>query len=234
MNELWRRCGNNLILAIAILTVIPGCVGTGKKEVADLPASVEAYFRICHPLDGAMVLQVFETGDMLGSAELDWVSSPDGWKIDVSSAAGFNIVSLDQSGKDLKVTGTMAGKFPKVIVDDDGFLEVDGNFVGLKSSEVPCLLRGTLPRSWAPLVYAVEGKQDLRMKIRAEDDDRNILIRTRNLGDSIDEEVCADISWRNMLFFKSKLKWCVSGKGLNKGSISGIKQFSIKWVQFEG
>lgn len=234
MNELTCRIQAKQILTVTMLVVLTGCVGTGKKSTVELPAVVESYFKICNPLDGALVMQVFEAGDLMGSAEMDWVSTSEGWKIDVSNAAGFNVVTLNQAGKDVNVTGMMARKFPAVKVDAGGFLVVDGNFVGIKSTEIPCLLKGALPRSWTPLIYGVEGQPEKVMRIRAEDDGRNILIRTKTLGDSKSEEVCAYVSWRNMLFFKSKLRWCVSGPGLRKGIISGIKQFSIKWVQFEG
>jgi hypothetical protein len=221
-------------LVFFVTAGLSGCVGVGKKEPVPLPAAMESYFRICSPLDGALVMQVFNAGDLLGSAEMDWSSDEKGWKIDLSNAAGFNIASLTQNGNTLKTTGSQAKKMPAMSVDGEGFLNIDGNFVGIKSKEIPCLLHGALPRSWTPLIFAVEGHQDKRIKISIGDDQRDIIVRTRHLGDSKSEEICAEISWRNKLIFSSTVKWCVSGAGLKKGEITGIKDYSVKWVRFDG
>jgi hypothetical protein len=211
-----------------------GCVATGPKESRTLPASMESYFRICNPLSGAMVVRALDDGNLLGSSEMEWSSSDSGWRIDLSNAAGFNLATLINTGRNLTRTGEHAGRLPPMSVDAEGFLEVDGNFVGIKAQEVPCLLASALPRSWIPLIYMVEGNQDSRFKISIEDDERDIIVRTRNLGHPEKEQICAEISWRNKLIFKSTLKWCVEGKGLMKGEMSGLNNLSVKWVRFEG
>ncbi len=222
-----------VLLAIVVMFA-SGCVVTGTKTPRTLPASMESYFRICNPLAGAMAVRVIDDGNLLGSSEMEWESQESGWKIDLSSAAGFNVATLVHTGRTVSVTGQHAARLPEMAVDADGFLEVDGNFVGIKAREIPCLLASVLPRSWTPLIYAVEGSENNRFKILIEDDDRDIIVRTRHLGDPGKEQVCADISWRNKLIFKTTLKWCVEGKGLMKGEISGLNNLSVKWVRFEG
>ena len=216
-----------------ILGLASGCVATGTKDPRPLPASMESYFRICSPLNGAMVVRASDDGNLLGSSEMEWESEEAGWKIDLSNAAGFNIATLVNAGRTVTITGQHAGRLPPMSVNTDGFLEIDGNFVGLKAREIPCLLASALPRAWTPLIYSVEGNQDNRFKIFIEDDERDIVVRTRNLGDPTKEQICADISWRNKLIFKSTLKWCVEGKDLLRGEISGLNNLSVKWVRFE-
>jgi hypothetical protein len=223
---------NRLALCV-LLVMLPGCT-FGKRETVSLPAVMESYFRLCHPLSGALAMQVFNSGNLLGSAEMDWASDEEGWNIELTNAAGFTIVTLKQTGSLIGITGPQAKRFPAVAVDKSGFLEVDGHFVGIKSREVPCLLQGALPRAWMPLVYGVEGISDKRARILIGDDERDIVVRTRNMGDDKSEEVCADISWRNKLIFKSEVRWCVQGQGLKKGSITGISDYSVQWVRFDG
>jgi hypothetical protein len=181
-----------------------------------------------------MVVRASDEGNLLGSSEMEWESEEAGWKIDLANAAGFNLATLVNAGRKITITGQYAERLPPMAVNTDGFLEVAGNFVGIKAREIPCLLGSALPRAWTTLIYSVEGNQDDRFKILIEDDERDIVVRTKNLGDPTKEQICADISWRNKLIFKSTLKWCVEGKGLNKGEISGLNDLSIKWVRFDG
>ena len=222
------------VLLPILVVLVSGCVATGQKESRQLPASMESYFRICSPLNGAMVVRASDEGNLIGSSEMEWESEEAGWKIDLSSAAGFNLATLTNTGRSIKISGQFAGRLPPMAVDTEGFLEVDGNFVGVKAREIPCLLASALPRSWTPLIYSVEGNQDDRFKILIEDDERDIVVRTKHLGDPAKEQICADISWRNKLIFKSTLKWCVEGKDLNKGELSGLNDLTVKWVRFEG
>jgi hypothetical protein len=222
------------ILLPIFIILAAGCVATGPKESRQLPASMESYFRICSPLNGAMVVRASDEGNLLGSSEMEWESEEAGWDIEISNSAGFNLATIVNAGRKITITGQQAGRLPPMAVNTDGFLEVDGNFIGIKAREIPCLLASALPRSWTPFIYSVEGNQDDRFKILIEDDEREIVVRTRHLGDQSKEQICADISWRNKLIFRSTLKWCVEGKDLNTGEISGINDLSVKWVRCEG
>lgn len=216
-----------------LLAILPGCT-FGKRESVPLPAVMESYFRICQPLSGALAMQVFDSGNLQGSAEMDWTSDENGWNIELTNAAGFTVVTMKQTGSIVEIAGPQAKKIPSIAVDRGGFLAVDGHFVGIKSREVPCLLQGALPRAWTPMVYNVEGISDKKARIEIADDERDIVVRTRNMGDDKTEEVCADITWRNKLIFKSEVRWCVQGQGLKKGSISGIGNYSVQWVRLDG
>lgn len=220
------------IFVLVLLTALGGCT-FGRKEAVPIPAVMDSYFRICHPLSGALAIQIFTNGDLMGSAEVDWSSAENGWNIDVSNAAGFTVVNLQESGGTVKAEGPQAKNFPAVSVDDSGFLIVDGNFVGIKSREIPCFLQGALPRAWTPLVNDVTATSDRRARIEINDDEREIIVRTKNIGDEKSEEICANVTWRNKLIFKSEIRWCVSGAGLKRGAITGLGNYSVKWVRFD-
>lgn len=221
----------SLFRASLLCVVLSGCT-LGKKESVPLPAVLESHFRACQPLNGAMVLQVFLSGALQGSVELDWASDDGGWKADMTDAAGFSVLRLHQTGREVRTSGPARKRFPVVTVDADGFLRMNGHFVGIKAREVPCLLHSALPRAWTLSVIG-HSKKSSNALIDIDDGDRDITVRLKNLGDASNEEVCADISWRNKLIFESQVRWCVRGPGLKRGELSGIGDYTVKWVQFD-
>jgi hypothetical protein len=220
------------LLIISMLGLILSGCSFGKKENVPLPAVLESYFRSCQPLDGAMSMQLFLSGALQGSVEVDWVSDDAGWKVDVTDAAGFSLVRIHQKARDVRISGPASKRFPPVIADRDGFLRVDGHFVGVKAKEVPCLLHGALPRPWA-LSIKNRTTRSSETRLTIDDGDRDIVVGIKKLGDPKNEELCTDISWRNKLVFKSTVRWCVRGPGLRTGDLTGVGDYTVKWVQFD-
>lgn len=215
---------------VALMLLLTGCITGAPSEPKILPAVVHPLFEPCVPNDGASAVQIFKDGLIQATLEVQWKAKGDGdWALEVTNAAGITMVSLEKAGAKLNFAGKGVQRFPKLSIDSEGFLEVDGDAVGIKASEVPCVLGFRLPRSWMSLVRDVE-TEGKKMSVEMADGRREIRMTVKDTDKA--DASCTRITWSNYLLFKQKLNWCRSGASAQKrqAAMTGIENFTFKWV----
>jgi len=199
---------------------------------ARLPVVLEPYFAACTPGDGAAATQVFEDGSLLGSAQSEWIAKADGsWEAVVETPLGNTLLTVIRSGAVLTYQGPLAERLPQLAVGPGGFLEIEGVRTGLRADEVPCLLAFKLPAAWRPLLRDVE-MSDSKVVAHFDDATRDIdLSATR--GSAGLGEVCAAVSWRRFLLFKSSVTYCLPAGRVKQAVLSGVGDYSLTWVRLD-
>jgi len=212
---------------------LAGCQTIGGAPTqARLPAVLEPYFATCTPGDGAAAAQVFADGSLLGSAQGEWVAkAKDSWEAVIETPLGNTLLTVVRSGATLTTQGPLAQRLPQLAVGEAGFLEIEGVRSGLRADEVPCLLDFKLPAAWRPLLQEVEGKGS---KIVAHFADAHRDIDLTAIRDRVGlGEVCAVVSWRRFLVFKSSVSYCLPGGRTKQAVLSGVGDYSLTWVRLD-
>lgn len=219
------------LLVLGLL--LQGCQTTAPSGDVKVPAVLDHLFIPCQPGDGATTLQVFDSGHLLGSGEAEWIAKgPGTWDVEVSSAVGSTMLKLQRRTGEVKAEGKLAAKVPKLAVNGNGFLEIDGHFVGLKADEIPCLLNFGLPRPWMTQAAALE-LSDRRTVVDFVEPSRTMTVTATDLGNRTREKVCTELSWRSFLWFHDSLTWCQAPSGKREATLSGVADYSIKWVKLD-
>lgn len=227
------RLSRDLLGAAALALLAAGCQTGGPREEVKVPAVLDPLFTPCLPGDGATTLQVYDGGQLLGSGEAEWLAKPQGdWDVEVSNTVGQTMMKLSRRPHVLRADGKLASRLPKLGITDKGFLEVDGHLIGLKVDEVPCLLNFGLPRGWMNQAYGLE-QSDRRTVVRFEDSVRTMRVTATDLGNRQKERVCTELRWRTFLWFHDQLTWCQAPSGKREATLTGVGDYSIKWVKLD-
>lgn len=221
---------------LGLLAALAGCQTGAPKEPVSIPVVLQPLFETCYPNDGAMTLQVFKADGILTSLDLAWKAEPDGdWELEVANAAGMTLANVRRKGQTLTTEGRAADKMPRLTILKDGFLAVDGEHLGLKASELPCVLGYRLPRSWTLLARGVDTEGRVTT-LDLGDDRRDIAVTVKDAAKGADA-VCTKISWSRYLVFHTRLLWCQTpnsrgGSAARKrqASLSGIGDHQLKWT----
>jgi hypothetical protein len=192
-------------------------------------------FETCEPNDGAVTLSVFKGGGILATMDVVWKAKEKGdWELEVANAAGLPMVHMTRTGGKIE-TESKIDKLPKLAVLTDGFLAVNGEHIGVKASEVPCILGFRLPRSWMSLAREVETEG--RVSTIHMGDERRELVTTVKDAAQDANAVCTRISWSRFLFFGAHLSWCQNpnahgGPTVKRrmASLTGVDDYVLKWV----
>lgn len=202
------------------------------KQV-QLPTTYSQYFDACLQGDGAVNLQLFETEDLVGGADLEWiVDEGKGWRAELVNPVGQSLLQLNYAveNKLIEKAGQLAERLPDFAVDDQGFLRVKGQFVPIRAMEVPCLLKFRFPSRWLDRVtdYQMYAQS---AKLQIQEQERSIEMNAAGFAANGPEtKVCADISWTRFLgLFRSTLIVCQSYGTPNTGSIRGLDTMSLRW-----
>lgn len=218
-----------LLLLLALLTA---CATTLPDEPVAVPAMLQPIFQPCAPGDGAATMQAFQSDQLLGSSEVEWVAKANGdWDVEVTNALGVPVLKLKRTGMKLAISGQLAAKLPKLGIEKSGFLVVDGNKVGIRAMEVPCMLAFRLPRGWMNRI-ASRDDEGLDVHLSVAEEGRDLDLTARHITDAVKNgTLCARFAWKTMLFFASSLDWCqtVASKQ-QEATLRGIEDYALKWV----
>ncbi len=219
--------------ALLILWGVSGCQTMPTRHDIKVPAVLDPLFILCLPGDGAMTLEAFDDGQVLGSGESEWVAQATGdWDLEVSNSVGQAMLKVARRGESIRPEGRLAAKLPEFGVDSHGFLEVDGHLIGVKADELPCMLNFGLPRAWMALADDLEISGSTA-KLHFSDEVRSIAVTAKALGQKGKERVCTELTWRTFLWFHDTLTWCESPWGKPEATLSGIRDYSLKWVKLD-
>lgn len=210
--------------------MLVNCVTVPYKPVT-LPITVDARFDRCLAGDGLGRITL-EEKDLRLDLDLEWIIQDGVLNSQMFSSLGETLLSLKvvREPPELQIDGRVKEKLPTIELDNDGFLEIDGNFVGIKGWELACFLKHRFPRSWLDHVRQHEINENT-IKLRVEEDGRDIDLRANTVPlDNI--KVCAVINWRNAFgIVKSTLEVCnVEEKGTYSTTFSGYDDYELKWV----
>lgn len=200
-------------------------------ENLELPLTVDSKFSVCMEGDGANVVEYSIEDNFAGSGEVEWIAkSSDELIIQAVSPMGQPIYQLKyhKESNNLNAIDYVGLAPTQLGVDNDGFLEVDGNFVPVKIEELPCLLRSQYPKTWLRNVVG-KSLRDKFILIRISEDKRTIKMKI-GLDNKIQTD-CAKISWRRFLFLKYEFLLC-----LNQNSAGFLKfedKFEAKWKRLD-
>jgi hypothetical protein len=197
---------------------------------------LQPLFETCQPNDGAMTLQVFKAGGIVTTLSLVWkVQESGNWELEVDNAAGITLMHMMRTGNAVSTDGPAAARLPQVTILKDGFLAVNGEPVGLKAGELPCVLGYRLPRSWLALTASVETAGRVST-VEMRDERRRLTVTVKDAAKGADA-VCTQISWTKYLVFHTHLHWCQTpdsraGSAVHKRQavLSGIDDYQLKWV----
>jgi len=211
-----------------------GCVHTGSQEAPQVPAVLQPLFMSCAPADGASAMQIFQGDSLLGSVEVEGLAKAGGdWDVEATNAVGLPVLKLSRRGAKIAASGGLAGKLPRLSVRKDGFLLVDGHMVGIKATEIPCLLAFRLPRPWFERLTDVDTEGG-RIVLGVEEKSRDIEIVAKGLAESkATAQVCSQLSWTRLLVFTSELHWCQSVTGRQEATLRGVEDYALKWTRID-
>lgn len=202
-----------------------------------LPEILKSQFAPCIPREGTVEL-TFQHKRSIKASEvtLDFVAdSSQKLRAELTNPLGQTMlgITLDPPGRKLAFSGRSAkGLKEQVTVDDKGFLEVDGNFTGIKLSELICGLGGVWPEPWLNKLttfQVISDKGQKSARLVAEDERRKIKLTLPLTGEM--PRRCADISISYALgLHREKVAMCLHpNKGL--GSLSRSKpDQSLRWA----
>jgi len=210
--------------------LLSGCVTTSQQNQIKLPEGLKAYFAPCKSANGAMAMRIYEEDDLRLTSEVEWMSTNAGyWKIEMISPMGQILAGIRYKKNGVFGSQYIADKMPKIILRQDGFLDVDDNLLGIKPSEVSCILKSKLPINWIPELYSFEGRGD-QVALNFADGTRAIEV-VLNKSQESSANNCVTIKWGHYLgLVTSELDWCFSK---NKAAISGIGDLKLNWVNLD-
>lgn len=211
------------------------CQTTKSVEVT-LPAAMEGAFDTCGKSDGEFSFVVEQKNVPAFNGTAEWAGeSPHKWEIIVYHVMGQNLLrtKYDKAADGMIISGPLATKVPKIATNRDGFITVDGHFVALKASEIPCLLKWKFPRTWRTQVYQVENK-DSMIRLYGGDDERDWEISAPKLANLRNRDICTTVRWSRFLgMFKSHVSFCMRILSPQRGVVSGIDNYRVEWKNAE-
>jgi len=160
------------------------------------------YFHPCKKMSGDFNFILSKKTDVLLKSYMEWSSRLEGvYSIAFVSPLGNDLLFFKAENRELSLSGLDRFKNISILVDDDGFLKIGGRWLGIKSSEVPCFLKGELPFEWLDKARVLK-KEDTHDVVHINDSSRHIEIdfyynKKREL-----EKKCIRMYWNIFWIFK--------------------------------
>lgn len=223
------RIGLRQAILLSVLAVFSGCATYPNQQNPRLPAVAESLFDSCETGDGAMAMRAIADDLLVGVAEAEWLAQKGAWTLQLLSPLGQTILSLKHGNGGLALQGPLARQLPALATRKDGFLEVDGHFVGIKAAEIPCFLQGKLPSPWRSDLKAVH-EDGLKQRFWFDDEERVVKVTAIRSSQRPDlRKFCAQIKWGSFLF-RNKLLICREVTDKMTTTVSGIGAYRLEWV----
>lgn len=219
-----------------IAAVTLGCQTLPKIEIASLPPTLEGLFTICSGGEGSLSVSVLIESEFLGSALFDWVSDRERrgteWNGEFRTALGHSILTVSLGGREIIMSGAIARQLPPIRIRPDGFLEIDGHFVGIKGKELPCLFKFRFPREWLAKITRFEREAD-RALLESEPDGRSVKVVAEGMSSPPARSVCAEVSWRRFFgMVKSVATFCHHYDKQKRSSLK-VGSIEVNWIDID-
>lgn len=222
----------NKPIFIVLILLLTSCQTVQPVEDLGLSIPVQRLFQKCSSKGGGLVLQSRDSKVVFPELMIDWVSKTEStWMLETFDAIGRSVLNIDFAAPVLVVDGPLASKLPQITSDSEGFFLVDGQFMGLKVKEIPCLLQGALPEEWM-LSSAIKKVENKKVHIKFIEQDRNITVRFDNIEKPY--QICSRFEWSYFLGLrKASLVWCFLNDKSKKTVLTAKDYFSIGWQNYE-
>jgi hypothetical protein len=177
-------------------------------------------------------MQLFESGALLASSEIEWTSrSRDHWDMEILGPAGNTMATVSRHGLYIEAKGPQSRRLPPMSINLEDHLLIDDHFTGLKAQEVLCVLSGRLPYEWLSDLTAIE-RQKHETHLHFRDENREITTVFETFKD-MEPRICTRISWCEYWLFSHEIKWCLSERKQRLVTLEGWLDYSLKWVRIE-
>lgn len=195
----WKKFALNLTFKAITLSSILGCQTLPSPKQIPFPQDIAQICKKCASRDGS-IRYYSEPGSPI--LLVDWVSDERaGVHAIAQNPLGQKVLELEMTRGEVNISHELNRK---LTVDAEGFLRVDGHFVGLKANELPCFLGFSLPESWKNL-GAFSSSQPKVVELK--DERRRIEIRKLDGIKSIE----ASVMWPGFWYFnENKLRFNLS------------------------
>lgn len=223
-----------LLIFVSYIYVFIGCQTTKSNQELEIPKSMLPLFSKCGNADGgAKVSFTFENKPLNGLA-LDWIKDNSRFAGEISNPLGQTVMSFEivESLKKVEIKSQNLISNVSYKIDSKGFLEIDGHRVGIKTSELSCLLEFKIPFSWSESLSRVglvkKGKIPFKYIMEFEEEDR-VIWTSLHLGE---RKLCSKIKWSEYLGLVShKIIVCQHiGKSPWKGEIRYGEDYDLEWI----
>ena len=153
-------------------TLSVGCVGW--RPVGELKEITDPLQASCSTSEGERSLSLYRNNEFQFSSLFSWRIEQSKISAEVYDAVGRTLAEIVIPDNGRKLHGAMTPKLPHVAIEAEGFVVIDNRNIGLKNSELSCILTGNLPPAWirGPKATFVPGKS----KFRFSDEKRTIVI----------------------------------------------------------
>ena len=181
--------------------LIVSCQCFDKGEKANYSLEQKKFFGACSIGDGYGVLEISDEGRHKFKGEFEWLASEGTYEINILNPFGESLLTLQRKGNKLSLKNNPLKKV-NLRVNDKGFLLFDDHWVGLRTDEIPCFLKGKIPAKWLDNKesYVMSPKKD---KFYLEEEDRRIFLSFS------EDKVCLDIHWNVFwIFRRTSVKIC--------------------------
>jgi hypothetical protein len=208
-----------------------------KITEINLPVQVSKTFQNCTASDGAVRLAFRREHDYLGNIELEWLTSNDTAIFQIYEPLGRTLLKAEylKRTRGFVYSGLWAYEMPEITVNKENFINIKGQLMGLKLSEVACLLNSNLPSSWLNQVVWYSSQKN-KTVLKIEDKARKIrVVSTVNQGDEFHRKTCANIKWSNWFgIIKNNIDICLDqSKSGNSGRLVGVGDYAVEWENLD-
>jgi hypothetical protein len=223
----------SLWILIGALALVPACASRPKVMDSPVSATLAESFSSCNQVEGVSNVRLHRGSAFLGSADLEWVSDVNAWKLELLTPIASTLASLAYDGTKgpMQTSGSLSDQLPEFEADQHGRLMVDGSFTGVMAAELPCLLNFSLPHTWQGKLMAVQGAEANR-RYFGEDKWRQLNVVFKGRDASAARAFCATIRWQSWLWFIwHSVDYCVeASNGPKSASITGLGDYQVYWV----
>lgn len=227
----WTR----LVWSIAFLGLC-SCQTIPSPVPLQLPITVQDFFDACMAGDGLASLQIRGPEIEMSSLEVEWVGKENrDWKWEVTNPLGQTMLtsSYDSAAQKIIMGGQAVEHVPPLSIGKDGFIRVDGHFVGIRPEEMSCFLRMKFPQHWLERAYAYQEVETSGI-ILAADEERRIRIEVDHIQSVLKRRGCATVHWSNFLgMVRSQIKFCIKPGKKPSLSVTGLDDWQLGLTKIE-
>lgn len=185
-----------------------GCQTLPSYKKPLIPAIFLDKFETCAPSEGGgfLTLNVREGSSI--SSEIEWIYNQR-FRARLLSPLGQTLARFSSNDHVVRVAGKLSSRFPKIALDEKGFILLDGRWIALKLDELACFLKGKWPYDWLSMVTSSQSGRD-SLLLTFEEKNRSFSLHLRSGGYQSGQS-CARIMWNAFWFFsEQELQVCFS------------------------
>ncbi len=215
-------------VGLLLLLFLMGCqTFWGSRYVpVYLPVTYDNMFGTCHDSDGGGELTVNNKRLTIQNS-VEWISKPKTLDLRIYDQLGKTVLTLTEKSGKFTLNGPIASHLHRLHSDSHDFLVLGDEWIGIKTTEIGCLLNQVWPRIWLKRVTDFEEYSESNSATAAiVDSSRSISIQMHHdLGGKVFS--CAEISWRKYLVFSANIKICHDLP--KKSTAIELEDVEIKW-----